>query len=56
MEFKHSGFTYVLTDAGNTSEGRVVRFTKWNGKGQMVDSDIIQANNFAEAMHKIKGE
>ncbi len=52
-EFTHNGYTYVLTDAGYSADGRVVRYTKWNDKGQQVDTGYILANTFTEAKDRI---
>lgn len=52
-DFTHNGYIYVLTDAGHTTEGRLVKYTKWDKRGQLVDTNVIQASNFTEAKHKI---
>ena len=54
-EFTNNGFTYVLTDAGYSCDGRLVRFTKWDGKGQLVDAGHITANSFTEAKERLLG-
>ena len=56
FEFEHNGFIYVLTDDGKDYEGKIVRYTKWNNKGQQVDAGLVKATNFTEAKHIIKGE
>ena len=53
-EFTHEAHTYVLTDAGYSADGRLVRFTKWDNKGQLVDTDYVLANTFSEAEKIIK--
>jgi hypothetical protein len=52
-EFTHNNFLYVLSDAGYSADGRLVRFTKWNSKGQLTDTGYTQANSFPEARNKI---
>ena len=53
---KNGNFYSIIRTNDITSEGTpIFKFTVWNNKGQMIDTDEVAANSINEAKKRILG-